>query len=118
MSQKITLYHYTDEESADSINDSKIMYQSTDTIADARWGIGVYFTDMKPDDFTPDKIAYNNWRQTLSSEIGRKLKYCIEVKFPKEVIQDCCEDDRRIFLYPGGNVDLDLYEHNVFPTDF
>ena len=52
----ITLYHYTDKESADSIDDSKIMYKSTDTIADARWGIGVYFTDMKPDDFTADEL--------------------------------------------------------------
>ena len=114
----ITLYHYTDKESADSIDDSKIMYKSTDTIADARWGIGVYFTDMKPDDFTADEIAYNNWLQALSSRIKRKLKYCIKVKFPKEDIENCCEDRRRIFLYPGGDVDLNLYRHKVFQTDF
>ena len=63
----IALYHYTDKESANSIDDSKIMYKSTDTIADARCGIGVYFTDMKPDDFPADEIAYNKWLQTLSS---------------------------------------------------
>ena len=114
----ITLYHYTDRESADSIDASKIMYRSTDTIADARWGIGVYFTDMKPDDFTADEIAYNNWLKTLSSKIKKKLKYCIRVKFPREEIQNCCEDGRRIFLYPGGNGDLDLYRHKVFQTNF
>ena len=114
----ITLYHYTDQESADSIEESKIMRQSTDTIADALWGEGVYFTDMKPDDFTADEIAYNNWQQTLSPTIERKLEYCIKVKFPKEDIEDCCEDGRRIFLYPGEDVDLDLYEYEVFQTDF
>ena len=57
----ITLYHYTDKESAESIDDSKIMYRSTDTLADARWGIVAYFTSMKPDDFTADGTAYNNW---------------------------------------------------------
>ena len=59
------LYHYTDKESADNIDDSKIIYKSTDTIADARLGIGVYFTDMKPDDLTADETGYNNWLQTL-----------------------------------------------------
>ena len=114
----ITLYHYTDKESADNIDDSKIMYKSTDTIADAIWGIGVYFTDMNPDDFTADEIAYNNWLQTLPSEIEEKLEYCIEVEFPDEDIENCSEDNRRIILYPGENVDLELYPHKVFRTNF
>ena len=57
----ITLFHYTDSTSANSINTSKMMYKSTDTIADAVWGIGVYFTDMDPDNFTADQIAFNIW---------------------------------------------------------
>ena len=50
----ITLYHYTDRASASSINDSKVMFKSTGTIYDARWGIGVYFIDMNPDNFTAE----------------------------------------------------------------
>ena len=50
----ITLYHYTDGASAGSINNLKIMFKSTDTVYDARWRIGVYFTDMDPDNFTAE----------------------------------------------------------------
>ena len=56
----ITLYHFTDSASATSNDTSKIMYRSTDTIADAVWGISVYFTDMDPNSFTADQIAFNN----------------------------------------------------------
>ena len=73
---------------------------------------------MNPDDFTADKVAYNNWVQSSSSRIKKKLKYCIKVKFPNEDIQNCCEGGRRIFLYPGQNVDLYLYRHKVFRTNF
>ena len=114
----ITLYHYTDSASANSINMSKIMYRSTDTIADAVWGIGVYFTDMDPNNFTADQIAFNNWRQPLSPAIGRKLEYCIVVTFQKSDIQNCCGDGRRIFLYPGRDVNLKLHGHRVIKTNF
>ena len=114
----ITLYHYTDSASANSINMSKIMYRSTDTIADAVWGIGVYFTDMDPNNFTADQIAFNNWRQPLSPAIGRKLEYCIVVTFQKSDIQNCCGDGRRIFLYPGRDVNLNLHGHRVIKTNF
>ena len=82
----ITLYHYTDRATASSINSSKIMYKSTDTIADARWGIGVYFTDLDPDNFTAEQNAYNNWVQTLSVKIRSKMQFCIVVTFPKSEI--------------------------------
>ena len=69
----ITLYHYTDSTSTNSIDTSKIMYRSRDTIADAVCGIGVYFTDMDPNSFTADQIVFNNWRQPLSPTIGKKV---------------------------------------------
>ena len=113
----ITLYHYTNRASASSINGSKVMIKSTDTIYDARWGIGVYFTDMDPDNFTAEQIAYNNWVQTLSAKIRSKMEFCIEVTFPKSDIQNCCEDGRRIFLYPSRNVNLNSYQHRVIQTN-
>lgn len=57
----ITLHYYADRASADGIISSKIMHRSTDTVADARWGIGVYFTDMDPYNFIAEQIAFNNW---------------------------------------------------------
>ena len=114
----ITLYHYTDTVSANNINNSKIMYKSTDTIYDARWGIGVYFTDMDPNSFSAEQICYNNWLQTLSPTIARKLETCIAVTFPKTYIQNCCEDGRRIFLYPDRDVNLNSYRHRVIYTNF
>ena len=113
----ITLYHYTARASASSINSSKIMYKSTDTSADARWGIGVYFTDMDPNNFTAEQIAYNNWLQTLLAKIRSKLEFCIVVTFPKSEIQNCCEDGRRIFLYPSRDVNLNSYRHRVIQTN-
>ena len=79
----ITLYHYIDTASANSIISSKIMYKSTDSIADAIWGIGAYFTDMDPNSFSAEQICHNNWRQTLSPTIAKKLEACIAVTFPK-----------------------------------
>ena len=72
------------------------MCRSTDTIADAVWGIGVYFTDMDPNNFRAYQIAFNNWLQPLSSAIRRKLEYCIVVTFWIS----------------------DLYEHRVIKTNF
>ena len=40
----ITLHYYADRASAD-----------------ARWGIGVYFTDMDPYNFIAEQVAFNNW---------------------------------------------------------
>ena len=114
----ITLYHYTDAASANSINRSKIMYKSTDTIADAKWGVGVYFTDMDPNSFSAEQICYNNWLQTLSPTIANKLETCIAVTFPKLHIRNCCEDGRRIFLYPGRDLNLNSYGHRVTYTNF
>ena len=114
----VTLYYYTDRATADCIISSKIMHRSTDTIADAMWGMGVYFTDMDPCNFTAEQIAFSNWLQTVSPAIRRKLESSIEVTFPKGDIQNCCEDGRRIFLYSGRDVNLNSYRHRVFRTNF
>ena len=67
------LYHYTDAKSASSIKNSKLIYQSTDTIKDVAWGQGTYFTDMDPNHHTAEQIAYNNWGSNLTTIILQKI---------------------------------------------
>lgn len=110
---KITLYHYTDKASAEKTEESKVIYKSTNTMTDVIYGIGICFTDMDPSNYTTEQIAWNNLLQGLSPVIKTKLEYCIEVIFPTSHVQDCCKDGRRIFLYPGQNVNLSLYQHKV-----
>ena len=111
-------YHYIDTASANSIISSKIMYKSTDIIADARWGIGAYFTDMDPNSFSAEQICHNNWQPTLSPTIAKKLEACIAVTFPKTDNEKWCEESRRIFLHPGLYVNLNSYGHRVIDTNF
>ena len=79
----ITLCHYTDPESAYSINMSKMIYTSIDTIMDARWGPGTYFTDLSPYNSMALQIAHNNWgMMNLTHFIKKNLMFCIMIEFP------------------------------------
>ena len=113
----IWLYHYTDENAAASIESSKLIYQSTDTIRDAVWGQGTYFTDMAPNNHTAQEIAYNNWRSSLTRSIQKKIEYCIQVKFDRSNIEDCSGNGRRIFVY-RGNVNLNRQVYSIFRCSF
>ena len=113
----IWLYHYTDVNAAASINSSKLIYQSTDTIKDAVWGKGTYFTDMDPNNHTAKQIAQNNWRSNLTATIRQKIQYCIKVNFAPTEIEDCTDDGRRIFLY-RGNVDLSWRQFEIIQCNF
>ena len=113
----IWLYHYTDANAAASINSSKLIYQSTDTIKDAVWGQGTYFTDMAPNNHTAEQIAWNNWGSNLTAAILQKIQYCIKVNFTPGEIEDCTDDGRRIFLY-RGNVDLNRRRFEIIQCNF
>ena len=113
----ITLCHYTDPNSASSIDMSKMIFASVDTITDAIWGPGTYFTDLNPYNSTAQQIAFNNWKANVSNPIKQKLKFCIMVTFQSSEIQQCFDDDRRIFLY-HGHVDLRRYTHHIVKTNF
>ena len=113
----IWLYHYTDVNAAASIESSKLIYQSTDTIRDAVWGQGTYFTDMAPNNHTAQEIAYNNWRSSLTRSIQQKIEYCIKVKFDRSDIEDCSGNGRRIFVY-RGNVNLNRQVYSIFRCSF
>ena len=45
------------------------------------------------------------------------MEFCIVVTFPKTDIQNCCEGGRRIFLYPGKDVNLNFYRHRMIQTN-
>ena len=77
----IWLYHYTDVDAAASIESSRLIYQSADTMRDAVWGQGTYFTDMAPNNHTVQEIAYNNWPSSLTRTIQQRIEYCIKVQF-------------------------------------
>ena len=113
----VWLYHYTDAKAAKSIESTKFIYQSTDTIRDAVWGQGTYFTDMAPNKHTAQQIAYNNWRSSLTTSIQQRIEYCIEVKFNRDDIEDCSKNDRRIFVY-RGDVDLNRQDYSKFKCSF
>lgn len=113
----VWLYHYTDAKAAKSIESTKLIYQSTDTIRDAVWGQGTYFTDMAPNKHTAQQIAYNNWRSSLTTSIQQRIEYCIEVKFNRDDIEDCSKNDRRIFVY-RGDVDLNRQDYSKFKCIF
>ena len=114
----ISLYHYTDVDAAASIDRLKLIYQSTDTIRDAVWGQGTYFTDMAPNNHTAQEIAYNNWRSSiLTGSIRQKIEYCIRVEFDRSDIEDCSGNGRRIFVY-RGNVNLNRQVYSIFRCSF
>ena len=114
----IWLYHYTDAKATSSIKNSKLICQSTDTIKDAVWGQGTYFTDMDPNNHTAEQIAFNNWRRrNLTTVIQQKIQYCIKVKFTPGEIESCTDDGRRIFLY-RGNVDLSRHQFEIIECNF
>ena len=114
----IWLYHYTNFDAATSIKSSKLINQSTDTIKDAVWGEGTYFTDMDPNNHTAKEIAFNNWGGSLTFDaIQKKMQCCIKVKFRRQEIKDCTDDGRRIFLY-RGNVDLNRRQFKILECNF
>ena len=113
----VWLYHYTDVNAAASIERSRLIYQSTDTIRDAVWGQGTYFTDMAPNNHTAQEIAYNNWRSSLTETIEQRIEYCIKVKFDRGDIEDCSANGRRIFVY-RGNVNLNRQVYSIFRCSF
>lgn len=84
----IWLYHYTDVNAAASINSSKLIYQSTDTIKDAVWGQGTYFTDMDPNNHTAEQIAFNNWRRrNLTTVIQQKIQSALRSNLLQEKLK-------------------------------
>lgn len=96
-SQNITLYHYTSSDGQMAIRSTEMIRSSTGG-RHARFGNGVYFTDMSPQDFTMTEVSINNYRYPNTK---RKLEYCIIVTMPKNKVSLCSAGQRQVFLHEG-----------------
>ena len=99
VNERITLHHYTSKEGAKGIEETQIIKSSAqEGSRDARFGDGVYFTDMSPEDFTRKQISNNNYQHPNAK---RKLAYCVIVTMPENSVSKCDAGKRQIFLHPG-----------------
>ena len=113
--QKITLYHYTSSDGAKAIESSE-MIKSSKGGRHARFGDGVYFTDMSPQDFTMTEVSINNSRYTNAK---RKLEYCIIVTIPVNKVSLCSAGQRRVFLHEGDvNLTDRMYTYAIKKCKF
>ena len=106
-SQNITLYHYTSSDGQMAIRSTEMIRSSTGG-RHARFGNGVYFTDMSPQDFTMTEVSINNYRYPNAK---RKLEYCIIVTMPRDKVLQCSPENRRVFLHKG---DVNLMRRRVY----
>ena len=114
-SQNITLYHYTRSDGAMAIGSSKMIRSSTGG-RHARFGNGVYFTDMSPQDFTMTEVSINNYRYPNAK---RKLEYCIIVTMPRDKVLQCGAEKRRVFSHEGDvNLTKRMYTYKIEKCQF
>ena len=110
----ITLYHYTDKESAGQIIKSGFIRQShvvLDGIDDAAHGPGVYFTAVQPNcGKTKNQIAWNNY-DDFGFQFAKKGKvdYAIKVHLPRggALVKCTVTKNRDVWLYKGKDLILE-----------
>lgn len=117
VNERITLHHYTSKEGAKGIEETQIIKSSTqEGSRDARFGDGVYFTDMSPEDFTRKQISNNNYQHPNAK---RKLAYCVIVTMPENLVRQCLAERRRIYLHPHDvNLKDKKYVWNIVQSQF
>lgn len=116
-SSTITLYHYTSEEGKEGIEESEIIKSSKEEGGHARFGDGVYFTDMSTEDFTRTEVSTNNYQYPNAK---KKLQYCIIVTMPKDKVKKCePKRNRRVFLHKGDvNLNDEDYSYEIEESRF
>ena len=115
-SNKGRYYHYTSAESADKIDESKVIKGSTKKVRDAFYGDGVYLTDKKAEEYTRTQIAKNNYGK--GDDSYKKLEKYVEVSLPKNEVEKCDTGSRRqVYLY-RGDLDLNKYDHSIKDAKF
>ena len=114
---RITLYHYTSEDGAIGIEETQTIKSSTqEGSRDARFGNGVYFTDMSSEDFTRLQVSDNNYQRPNAK---RKLAYCVIVTMPEISVNKCDAGKRKIFLHPGDvNLKDEKYAYKIVKSNF
>ena len=115
--RNITLYNYTSYEGAKGIEKTKIIKSSLQEGGrDARFGSGVYFNDMSPEDFTRSDVANNNYQRPNAK---KKLAYCVIVTMPENLVRQCLAERRRIYLHPHDvNLKDKKYVWNIVQSQF
>ena len=115
-SSKRSFYHYTTADSADKIDESKLIKGSTKKVCDAFYGDGVYLTDKKAEDYTKTQIAKNNYGK--GDDSYKKLEKYVEVRLPKNEVEKCdTGGGRQVYLY-RGNLNLNKYDHSINNANF
>ena len=115
-SNKGRYFHYTSAESADKIDESKVIRGSKNKVRDAFYGDGVYLTDKKAEDYTRTQIANNNYGKRDDSY--KKLEKYVEVSLPKNEVEKCdTGNSRQVYLY-RGDLDLSKYDHSIKDANF
>lgn len=107
------VYHYTDKAGAEGIMKEQRLRASTDTMNDAVFGTGAYFTEKSP--LTPTRIIKENIFDGMTVPNSR-IDYVLEV--PKSHLLEIgiikVDTPRAVHLVPGaGGVDLRGIPFNV-----
>lgn len=90
-------YHYTDEDSLESIIESGKIRKSETRRGDAAYGEGVYLTMIDPLQSKED-ILRNNYRKQRRS-VKEKADAVIRIKIKCSAVEKC-SNSRDVYLYP------------------
>lgn len=100
-----TLFHFTDEDSANKIVEDGVILQSKTGhgMRDAAFGEGVYATSLHPNEHTVSQIANNNWDDgTLPQQKIEQGKMDVALQFQvtdKRVTK--ADSDRSVYVVEG-----------------
>ncbi|VDI07535.1 Hypothetical predicted protein [Mytilus galloprovincialis] len=95
-------FHYTDKDSIEKILISLVIRASLDTLKDAFFGIGSYFTKWSPWYKSKDDIAMNIFGNLAKQKLmAGKLDCCIAVFLKDSDVKNVSQNGRDIHLYPG-----------------
>ncbi|KXJ27911.1 uncharacterized protein LOC110232929 [Exaiptasia diaphana] len=113
-----TLYHYTDEEGAEGIQNSGVIKESRSERGDAAFGSGVYLNDLPPS--TPDnELLVNNYDSAPKETDANNVSHVVEIKVPQDKMQnfESQSSSRVVYKHPGDlhlkDYDAKVYKKNA-----
>ncbi|MCK4352570.1 hypothetical protein KAW65_04090 [candidate division WOR-3 bacterium] len=92
------LYHYTDFVGYNGISSSGNLIPSTDTVVDATYGKGHYFTDLAPT-ACDKQIMKCCWQNTFMTY---RIGYYIKLSIPEVYVKKCPRE--HVYLVPIGSI--------------
>ncbi|XP_020901062.1 uncharacterized protein LOC110239669 [Exaiptasia diaphana] len=109
-----TLYHYTDKDGAEGIQNSGVIKESRPERADAVYGPGVYLTDLPPS--TPNNILLvNNYGNAPKENDANNVSHAVEIKVPPNKMQnfETQSSSRQVYKHKG-DLHLKDYDGKVY----